>query len=239
MKRFLALSLFLFCPVFLACASVKSTDVKTSGVLPTIQVTASGDGKTAVYTSLRVGGPFSNTFLDLSEGDRLVVTSDEEQIVMTRNENWTHVVHYTAELHGDAADKSIEISFLRPDGENAPSSIVTLSAPFEITRPVSEDALIGSQEELFIEWANPGKSDEIILRLNGNCIDPYIKVVPDTGSHRIAAGTFTYSGEQESADCKINLMLARKRVGKVDPAFAPRGIASAFVERKISFAYSP
>lgn len=241
MKRFFTLGLLIVFPGLFACASVDSSDVRTSGVLPIIEVTANGDGKTLVYTSLRVGGPLSNTFLDLSEGDRLEVKSDDEQSVMTRNVSWTNVIHYTAELNGDDEDKSIEVAWLRADGDDAPSSVLTLPAPFNITRPASGEWIVGSTDDLIIAWDNAGKNDQFTLSLSGPCIDGYSKVVDDTGIHTIPAGTLTYSGDEEAdtTDCTTEVTLERKRFGEVDPAFAANGAASAYVRRKASIEYSP
>ena len=240
-KRFFTLGLLIVFPGLFACASVDSSDVRTSGVLPIIEVTANGDGKTLVYTSLRVGGPLSNTFLDLSEGDRLEVKSDDEQSVMTRNVSWTNVIHYTAELNGDDEDKSIEVAWLRADGDDAPSSALTLPAPFNITRPASGEWIVGSTDDLIIAWDNAGKNDQLTLSLSGPCIDGYSKVVDDTGIHTIPAGTLTYSGDEEAdtTDCTTEVTLERKRFGEVDPAFAANGAASAYVRRKASIGYSP
>ena len=43
-KRFFTLGLLIVFPGLFACASVDSSDVRTSGVLPIIEVTANGDG---------------------------------------------------------------------------------------------------------------------------------------------------------------------------------------------------
>jgi hypothetical protein len=45
---------------------VESTDIRTTGVYPVIDVTAEGSGTSRVLVKLKVGGINSNTYLDLT-----------------------------------------------------------------------------------------------------------------------------------------------------------------------------
>ena len=53
---------------------VESTDIRTSGVYPVVDVTATGSGTTRVQVKLKVGGPAANTYLELVGPDRLQAT---------------------------------------------------------------------------------------------------------------------------------------------------------------------
>src|SRR5215510_5589701 len=54
--------------------TVDSSDVRTSGVYPEIEVTANGSGDSTVRVELKVGGSNSNTYLELRGDDELEVT---------------------------------------------------------------------------------------------------------------------------------------------------------------------
>jgi hypothetical protein len=54
--------------------SVESEDVRTSGIYPEVMVTATGDGQSRVEVRMKVGGPSSNTYLDMTGDDKIEVT---------------------------------------------------------------------------------------------------------------------------------------------------------------------
>src|SRR4030095_9550092 len=78
---------------------VESTDVRTSGVYPVIDVTADGSGSTRVQVKLKVGGSASNTFLELTGEDRLTATAGG----VTKDLDATGSVTYSATFPGEGA----------------------------------------------------------------------------------------------------------------------------------------
>ena len=62
----------------LACSdeSVESEDIRTTGIYPEIQVTATGNGSSLVRVRLKVGGSDSNTYLNLTGDDTLSASAD-------------------------------------------------------------------------------------------------------------------------------------------------------------------
>src|SRR4029079_5594762 len=96
---------------------VESTDIRTSGIYPDIDVTADGSGTTRVQVRLKVGGPASNTFLALVGEDRLQVTAD----VRTKDMDVSGV-GYIATFPTDAAATFV-IAFQRGAADtSAPST---------------------------------------------------------------------------------------------------------------------
>lgn len=239
MKRFSFLILVTVIPGVLACQRIDSSDVRTSGVQPIIEVLASGNGKTSVSTTLRLGDVTSSGFLDLSDGDELKIKSGDEEFAMTRQVSLINQVYYTAELNGDEEDKAIEVAFNRAEGDGAPSSKVTLPAPFTITAPAANLELIGSTDDLTIAWENSGKSDQLSLSVSGSCISIHREVLEDDGEHVVPAGTIVLSEEGTASGCDIRVTLERLREGTLDPAFDPEGTVQAMVQHKVSLSFVP
>jgi hypothetical protein len=239
MKRFSSLVLVSTLPAFLACDRIDSSDVRTSGVQPLFEAVAAGNGKISVTAELRVGGPLSSNFLDLVEGDQLVVNSGDQELVMTRNVNLVNQVYYTAELEGDEEDKGVQISFVRTEDESAPSSALTMPAPVTFTAPEPGLALVGGSDDLEIAWDNSGKDDPLTLIVNGYCIDLYKEVIEDDGSHVMPANTLTISEEGYAEGCDISITLERSRVGTLDPAFDPEGTIHAIAKREVEISFTP
>lgn len=239
MNRYSSLVAILALPSAWACETVESSDVRTSGVLPTIEATAIGDGKTSLYTSLRVGGSLSNTFLDLAEGDVLSVKSGTEEMELTRQKNWVNQVYYTAELAGDEEDKAIEIAFTRATDEDAPSSTLSMPAPFAFTAPAGGHAFVGSTDALEIAWDNSGKDDPLTVTFKGYCIEGYSKTLEDNGTYVLPAGTLVSAEPDEPTACDLDITLERSRAGQVDPAFDSEGSARGIVQRKVTVSFTP
>jgi hypothetical protein len=95
-----AVSLVLFTGLAAGCRQeVESTDVRTSGVYPVIDVLAEGTGSSRVQVKLKVGGPVSNTFLELTGDDRLTATGGG----VTRDLDSSGTVSYAATFATEAA----------------------------------------------------------------------------------------------------------------------------------------
>lgn len=238
MKRVTSLILISTLPAFLACGRIDSSDIRTSGVQPVIEAVALGNGKVLVTTELRLGDMYSTNFLDLSEGDQLLIKSGDNEFEMTRNVSLLNQVYYTAELDGDDEDKAVEISFVRAADEDAPSSVFTLPASFTIKAPEPDLAFVGSVDDLEITWDTSGKDDPLHLLISGICIESHTEEIDDDGSHVVPANTLSLQ-DDATAGCDIRITLQRRRWGTLDPAFDPGGTIRAVVERKVSISFSP
>lgn len=240
MKRRFAL--ILVSPMALACERIDSNDVRTAGVQPIIEAIAAGNGKISVSAELRMGGVLSNNFLDLAEGDQLLVTSGGDERAMTRNVSLLNQVYYTVDLDGDEENKSIEISFVRTEDESAPSSTVTMPASLAMTAPEPGLAWLGGTDDLEIAWDNSGKEDTLTLSIRGDCIKAHQEELEDDGVHRVPANTLTLEEgmEEGMADgCEISVTLERHRKGTLDPAFDQAGTIQAVVTRQVVLTFTP
>lgn len=223
----------------LACETVESEDVLTSGVFAGIEVTADGSGNSLVTTRLKVGGGNSNTFLDLSGDDKLEASSGDETLVMKKDKGLFNDIKYTAEFEGDAEDKAFAVAFLRTIDDGAPSSTVTLPAPFALTGP-DEGTSFSRAEAITITWDNAGKADTMRVSASGDCIHVFSQDVDgDPGSFTIAAGSLDELDSEEPATCEINVSVRRVRSGSLDPAYGEGGSVTAEVVRARTLTSAP
>lgn len=220
-----------------SCESVSSKDVKTSGLFADLEATASGDGKTAVKATLRMGRA-SLTFLELSDGDELTASAGGAPITLARRRllgsTW-----YEGELPTDAAGTVVRVAFTRAAETSAPDSSVALPAAFSLTGPTANQNVSRGAGPLAVTWQGAGQADELRLGATGSCIDTVSEAAlsGDTGSHQLAA--FVPRKDQEANSCTVTLTLRRVRKGTVDPAFGLGGEFTASVVRKVSVTSTP
>jgi hypothetical protein len=209
---------------------VESTDIRTSGVYPVIDVTAEGTGSTRVSVRLKVGGPASNTFLELTGPDKLTATMGGTP----KDLDSSGSVSYAATFPTEAAGPVV-IAFMRgPADTSAPNTTVNLPAPFTLS--LSATQVSRATGSLAVTWTPPG-SGNLDSSMSGPCIDLDLQTIPDDG-------TATISGDQIHARnttdaCTVTLTLARTQSGEVDPAFTEGGDVDAHQIRSASFTSTP
>lgn len=205
----------------IACSEVKSAEVTTAGMYLDYTVTTQGEGTgSEVNTTLRVGGATSTTYVDLSEGDQLVVTGGEEELVL--NQVSLGVIHsYQERLVADTEGSEFVLAFDRADQTGAPSSIATLPAPFLITLPEPESSFSRSADtgELVVEWDNQS-DDRINVAVHGDCFASYYALDElDMGSHTIPLSYFKDNEYDSVSSCSAEVFVERARTGSVDAEF--------------------
>jgi len=209
---------------------VESTDIRTSGVYPEVDVTATGTGTTRVQVRLKVGGPASNTFLDLVGPDHLQATMGGT----TKDLDSSGSVGYAATLSTDAGGPVV-IAFLRgPEDTTAPNTTVNLPEPFAVTLPTRE--LSRATDDLTFTWAPPGTVD-LDESVYGSCIDFIGESIPDDGAATVSHDRF--HAEHAGDSCTVTLSLGRGQMGQVDPAFPEGGRVAASQVRETTFTSKP
>ena len=209
---------------------VESTDVRTSGVYPDIDVRAEGSGSTRVQVKLRVGGPVSNTFLELVGKDRLTATAGGVTKELDNNG-----LAYAATFPGDAAG-SIVVAFMRGDADvSAPNTTVNLPAPFTLTLGAQE--LSRAAGDLAFTWSPASGTGDVDVSADGRCVGLHLETTPDDGSSSIS-GDQLHAQNVDDA-CQVVLTLARTQSGEVDPAFTEGGRVHAHQIRSASFTSTP
>lgn len=213
--------------------SVESTDVRTTGIYPEIDVVANGSGSSRVSVRLKVGGRNSNTFLDLKGGDTLEATVEGE----TKTLDETSAETYTASFPVDAEGTEFTIAFLRDEeDESAPESTVTLPAPFDLTVEPREASR--ASEDVELTWDPPGGGD-LEFSMSGACIMRQSDSIPDDGAFTIGADTIDTFQDDEEESCTVELDLERARRGSIDPEFTEGGSIVARQVRGGSFTSTP
>ena len=194
-----------------------------------IDVSADGSGSTRVQVKLKVGGPASNTFLELTGDDRLTVTAGG----ITRDLDSSSGVSYAATFPTEAAGPFV-IAFMRGAADtSAPATTVDLPAPFTVALAARE--ISRASGDSAFTWTPAGTGDRPqplrVVHRHRAADDSRRRHGHDSGD-QIHAQTATDA-------CTATLALARTRSGTVDPAFTEGGDVSARQLRSTTFTSTP
>jgi hypothetical protein len=192
-----------------------SQNIRTQGIAALITATAETDHETVVRATLKVGGPKSNTLVNLGGGDRIFMQSGDKRVEMQSQSAGV----YLAKLNTAAAETEIIVDFQREQDDDAPASRGALPAPFTISLAASTAS---RAEDLTISWDPAGSNDDMRLELNGSCIFRHTVDVPgDSGSHVIPANTLKPTGATDAPPptCDLTVSMSRIRKGTPDSAF--------------------
>lgn len=230
---------FLILPVLVACESVESTDVLTSGIWAGYTVTSTGSGSTLTEASLKVGGDTSNTFVNLEEDDTLTVTAGGETKTLVEK-NLGDIYWYDANFDTEAADTEFVFAFTRTVDDGAPASTVTLPGPFDITAPTTAFIVKRGVDALVVEWTPSATNDSMIVNVNGDCIEPVEEALSsDPGTYTFAAERIVTKEDKESESCEGSVSITRRRTGTLDAAFEEGGRIVAEQNRSVSIRLDP
>jgi hypothetical protein len=211
---------------------VESTDIRTSGIYPDVDVVADGSGSTEVRVRLKVGGPASNTFLDLVGDDHLRVTAGG----VTKEMDGSGV-GYRATFPTEAAGAFV-IAFMRGAADtSAPNTTVNLPAPFTLTLPARE--LSRATDDLTFTWAPTSGTGDMDESVAGSCVDLILETIPDDGTATISRDQLHTSPGGSGDSCTVTVSLARTQSGQPDPAFTEGGSVTASQLRSGTFTSKP
>ncbi len=222
-----------FALLALACTeSVESTDIRTTGIYPEIEVVANGNGNSKVTVHLKVGGDDSNTFLDLKGNDKLEATVGDQTKTLDQSGNG-----YSASFAEDEEGTEFIISFTRGgEDDDAPASVVTLPAPFDLEVGVSKASR--ADDDVEYSW-DPADDGDIDWEYEGDCVKTRRGSTPDDGEHVIAAGSIGTFDSDKDESCTVKLTLSREQRGTIDPAFTEGGSIVAKHVRSDTFTSNP
>lgn len=195
--------------------TVDSQNIKTQGISATISATAETDQETRLIATLKVGGDESNTYVDLSGGDRIFASSGDKRVEMQAQSTGV----YEAEFNTAAAEAEFLIDLQRENDDDAPANRGTLPSPFTLTMGASA---VSRAADITVTWAPSGSNDDVRLELNGSCTFlETIDVPGDTGAYTIPANTLTATGamDQPPPTCDVNVTMTHSRSGTTDSAF--------------------
>lgn len=191
--------------------TLDSKNIKTAGISATIEATAPSASESTVEVTLLAGGDESNTYIDLSGGDRIFATIGGERKEMSS----TSAGEYEVESTKGEGGTEFTISLERADGDNAPSSVGTLPEPFDLT---AVSGTISRAADLEIVWS-PAGDDGMELELDGTCIfNEKIPVASNATSHTVAANSLKSTGGDMPTTCDLTVTVRRSRNGTADKA---------------------
>ena len=198
----------------LGCSeTVSSADIKTHGIAALIDVTADASAVATVHVELRVGGPSSNTFVSLDNGDTLSATAGD----VTKPLQSTDRGVYEAKFSGVDGGTKFSVAFDRPNDTSARDNSGTLPEPFDLDQPAAN--LSRADDELPVTWSPSGTGDGMHWAVDGDCIFPSSKDVSDTGSYAIRKGTLSSLDDKKPETCDLTLAVERSSSGHADVAF--------------------
>ncbi len=219
---------FLFVAVaatLLAAAGCRETtssqNIKTRGIVALMEVTATNENSSTVVATLKVGGPASNTYVDLEGGDRLFASADGEEKEMVAE----NAGRYEADFDTGAEDTEFAIRFEREWDVSADNSSGRLPTPFDITTDFGSTPLSRGSDALVVQWAPADSGDDMQLELEDgvpSCIfDDDFDIGGDPGEHTVPAGEISSTDDDDPGECDVTLRLIRRRNGQADANFDP------------------
>ena len=220
------------------CKTTDSDGILTRGMYAQISATADGAGNTSVGATLFLGPPSDLIFVDLEGDDQLIVHHGSESKVMSE-QNILGIISHTAVFASDRENDAFEVEFRRQVDAGAPSSSVTLPAPFTLgTVPAS----VSRVDAFGVNWTGTGTStDRMRWTAEGSCIQSVSGTISgDPGSVTMPAGTFKKLTGQNIADtCQVKVTILRERDGQLDRAFGEGGVATGVQTRSVTFTSAP
>lgn len=189
------------------------------------------DGEVSVSATLTTRTPDGTRLVQIPipDGDRLVARIGDAATELTLEVTDQGTPIHRGVVAGDAGD--LVVGLERAAGEDAPRSVVTLPAPFELTSPPTRHAR-GS--ELTIAW-DAGVADTVRVLLDGpDCVaGSEVRFDEDLGSATVPAAGFEATAT--AADpCTAILQVDRLRDGAADSALGRGGRVEAVITRAIA-----
>ncbi|MRG91981.1 hypothetical protein [Polyangium spumosum] len=195
--------------------TVDSQNIRTQGIAAILSATAENDQETRLIATLKVGGDESNTYVDLSGGDRIFASAGDQRVEMKTQDTGV----YEAKFNTAAEGTEFLVDLQRETDDDAPASRGTLPAPFALTIGASQ---VSRAADITVTWTPFDSKDDVRLELNGPCIFlETIDVPGDTGTHTILANSLQATGpsDQPPPTCDVEVTMTRSRSGTTDATF--------------------
>ncbi|WP_437574540.1 hypothetical protein [Sorangium sp. So ce887] len=223
------------CGLLAGCTeTLDSKQIRTGGISATLEATAESASSTSLKATLKAGGDESNTYVILSAGDRISATADDEEVEMRSESAGVYVAHFDVGEGGTEFTVRLD----REDDDDAPDNAGTLPDPFELEALPKEPVPRG--EDLTIAWSPSGSGDDMVIRVDGDCIfSKTFDVGGDTGTYTIEAGELDPTSSQEPETCDVDLVISRTRGGTTDKTLDPESSFELAQVREGRFTSAP
>jgi hypothetical protein len=221
---------------WIGCADVSSTDVLTSGVYADLALTATGDGTSKASAILRVGGPFSMTFLDLEGDDELVAMVGEEAQVL--QETSLGSIHsYSVTLGMDTAGEEVVVAFERTLDAGAPNSVMTLPPAFDLGEA---DESFDRAQGFTVTWEPVESENDMSVDIDGSCVESYGESLgSDPGTFTLSPDALQADEDAQGESCTVTVAIRRSLVGTLDAGYGEGGSATGYQVREAQILSEP
>lgn len=223
------------------CQEVGSGAVMTSSMYADFSVTSDGTGVGHASARLRIGSMLSSTLVELQPGDTLTASSGGVSKMMERTPEDLGGFSYTAAFPGDAPATPFAIAFTRQSDVSAPSSQTMLPSQVTHVTPLS-GTTISRKQAFMVTWdaLTSGNPDMIDVSLRGTCINGLASTNQlDSGQITIGANQVQAAPADPLASCSVQLTVARKRKGTVDPAYGAGGAFYGIQQTTVTLTSTP
>jgi hypothetical protein len=231
-KRSVALPTVVLVAGLAACSDSTGGGTPTSQLSPAFTVSASPNSITFVFGRLEAAAFVS---VRLPDNDALVVSAEGQLKQMRWTVDPLGGGQYAASLTQIDGGTEVNISLTRGDGEDAPSSHVTMPTALVVSAPVAGTSVTAGQN-LLIAWAPSGTPDQmqVVMRTvactrvgAGNTV---VTTLPgDAGSVTLPVDPSLLPPLASGEQCEVDVQVQRMSSGVVDPAFA----AGSFLARQL------
>jgi len=222
-------SSFTFLFLLSGCSTpVDSSNLKTSGFYAFIDI--SGRVSDAeVRVSLKSGSSILASDLDLNSGDLLRASTDTDSRILSKDGFPVLGIDYVTTIPY-VGGSNFTVALERNDGDNAPSSTVSMPEAFNITSPAN-NTTYNQNSSITIAWGPSVSNGTMTINHSETCIlvsggkgeaDSSSVTVPDTGSYTIASSTLfptftdSYGNPESISSCDSKFKLSRTNSGTID-----------------------
>ena len=208
------------------CQEVGSGAVMTSSMYADLSVLATGDGMSQARATLRIGSMTSTTLVELQPGDTLTASSGALMKKLERTADPQDGFSYTGMFTGSSPGTPFSIAFTRQNEVSAPNSQTVLPPQVTHVMPTSGTSVSRAQS-FVISWDAGASSnaDLIDVALTGPCVTGVARLgLPDSGQVMVPAAQLKNLPDMPGTSCSVQIAVARKRKGSVDPAFGAGGV---------------
>jgi hypothetical protein len=223
-----------------ACESTSSDGIRTRAIYADMSAVGAGDSSVEVSAYRKVGGPASNTFVDLVAGDELIAKRGGTEVTMERVEIISGAVGYRARFPPEGQGGGgvpFTIDFERADDDSALGSTVAMPALFAPTGP-ADGTPVSRAAALTVTW-EPAGTGMLSATVSSPCASTASREVPDTGTLVIEPGEWTVTQGAEAETCAAVIILQRQTRGTVAAAFGEGGSFVGIQRREIDVQLAP
>lgn len=216
-----------------------SQDIRTSGLHATIDITASEDNRSEVSVRLRVGDRHSDTYLNLTNGDRLQATLNNS---ITEDIDIKDGSRYRGSFNSAGAgleNALYQVSFIRPNDTDAPNSTVIMPPSISGFSVNPSGSFSRGSDLLTLTWSSTSQEFQVPIIFSGNCINnTTLYGLSSTGIYAVNPSVLSSSSTPEQT-CEITITAKISNSGSVDLAYEEGGVITATRSSSLSLMSTP